>query len=94
MLALNESRGGIFDEIENCAMIRQIHVYGPAVPVGSNSSGEAQHTGIGQRLVDRARSISESIGFRRLSVIAAIGTREYYARLGFDRGDFYMAMDL
>jgi elongator complex protein 3 len=94
MLAPEKNGETVFDEIENCAMIRQIHVYGPVVPVGSNSSSEAQHIGIGQRLVERAKAVSRYAGYRRLAVIAAIGTREYYARLGFKPGEFYMAMDL
>ena len=85
---------GVFDEIGNYAMIRQVHVYGPALTVGSESNGEAQHAGIGRQLIHRAARIAVSAGHRRLSVIAAVGTREYYRRGGFELGRYYMAMDL
>jgi elongator complex protein 3 len=94
LLSSGESRQGVFDEIRNCAMIRQVHVYGPALAVGSDSRGEAQHVGIGQRLIERARQIAKTGGYGRLAVIAATGTREYYSRLGFHLGDLYMATDL
>jgi elongator complex protein 3 len=84
----------VFDEIENYAMIRQIHVYGPALEVGSDSNGEAQHSGIGQSLLDRARAIARSEGFQRISVIAAVGTRDYYRQNGFELGELYMSADL
>jgi elongator complex protein 3 len=93
-LAADKSQASVVDEIGNYAMIRQVHVYGPALAVGSNSSGEAQHIGIGQRLIERACQIARSDGHRRLGVIAAIGTREYYRRWGFELGELYMAMNL
>jgi elongator complex protein 3 len=94
MLTPSEGGKSVFDELGNCAMIRQLHVYGPALAVGSSSRGEAQHIGIGQRLIERARLVAASQGFRRLAVIAAIGTREYYARWGFELGELYMTMNL
>jgi elongator complex protein 3 len=93
-LAVRKRGAGVFDEIGNCAMIRQVHVYGPALAVGSDSSGEAQHAGIGQNLIERARRIARSDGFQRLAVIAATGTREYYARWGFEMGQLYMTTEL
>jgi elongator complex protein 3 len=93
-LAPSEGQGGVFDEISNCAMIRQVHVYGPALTVGSDSKGEAQHAGIGHRLIERAHQIAQFGGYKRMAVIAATGTRAYYGRLGFELGELYMAMDL
>ena len=75
-------------------MIRQVHVYGPVLAVGSNSDGEAQHTGIGRQLIEQACRIAQSQGFGRMAVIAATGVREYYSRLGFELGELYMAMDI
>jgi elongator complex protein 3 len=93
-LALSGRRGGVFDEIGDCAMIRQVQVYGPALAVGSDSDGEAQHTGIGRRLIQRAQEIARSEGYRRLTVIAATGTRDYYSRWGFELDELYMALNL
>ena len=56
-------------------MIREVHVYGPALEIGAESGGEAQHLGLGRRLIAEARERALSAGFDRLAVIAAIGTR-------------------
>jgi elongator complex protein 3 len=81
-------------EIADSAMIREVHVYGPALGIGVESEGEAQHRGLGGRLLDQARNISQAAGFQRLSVIAATGTRDYYAARGFQAGELYMTCHL
>ena len=77
-------------EIAGSAMIREVHVYGPALGIGGASTGQAQHVGLGTQLLDEARRISREAGFTRLSVIAATGTRAYYAARGFVAGELYM----
>jgi elongator complex protein 3 len=93
-LALRNCLDNIVDEIHDCAMIREVHVYGPALAPGAASRGDAQHTGIGSRLITRAQSIARSGGYRRLAVIAATGTRNYYRQRGFQLGELYMAKDI
>jgi elongator complex protein 3 len=79
------------DEIAQSALIREVHVYGPALGIDAEGDdGEAQHTGLGTRLLEAARRISHDAGFRRISVIAATGTRAYYAARGFEQGELYM----
>ncbi len=82
------------EEIAGSAMIREVHVYGPALSIGGEDEGAAQHVGLGTRLLDAARRISGEAGFRRLSVIAATGTQSYYAARGFSAGELYMHSDL
>ena len=86
--------GGGFPELDGCAMIREVHVYGPALDPGEDSRGEAQHTGLGAALVERAKSIARAAGYPRLAVISAVGTREYYRRLGFAPDGLYMTLAL
>jgi len=81
-------------ELNGQAMIREVHVYGPAVPIGDAGEGEAQHSGLGTRLLAEAKRIAAQAGFDRLAVISAIGTREYYARQGFAVDGLYMSLDL
>ena len=41
-----------------------------------------------------AEEIALKAGFRRMAVIAALGTRDYYARLGYQQGESYMVKEL
>ncbi len=82
------------EEIEQAAMIREVHVYGPALGIGKDSRGEAQHMGLGTRLVAEAKGIAHAEGYQKLAVISAIGTRGYYRKLGFELGELYMTLPL
>ena len=63
-------------------MIREVHVYGAVA--GIHQEGQAaQHRGLGRRLVERACDIARDAGYDCINVISAIGTREYYRKLGF-----------
>jgi len=83
----------IADELRDCAMIREVHVYGPALAPGTDSTGEAQHLGLGSRLIDEAKRRARQAGYRRLAVISAIGTRAYYRKRGFRQGELYQITD-
>ncbi len=75
-------------EIRDAAMIREVHVYGPAQELGHRGPGE-QHRGLGTRLLELAADLARQAGFRELAVIAAVGTRPYYRERGFVAGDLY-----
>ena len=81
-------------ELAGHAMIREVHVYGPALTLGESSQGEAQHMGLGRALVQTARRLAQAHGYQRLAVISAIGTRRYYQRLGFALDGLYMTTAL
>lgn len=89
-----QASGALFPELAGCAMLREVHVYGPALELGGESTGEAQHRGLGRRLIDWAEEIARQRGFTVLAVIAAIGTRQYYRRLGFETAGSYMVKTL
>jgi ELP3 family radical SAM enzyme/protein acetyltransferase len=72
----------IFPELEGCALIRELHVYGALQRVGTKGS-HVQHIGLGKRLVRKAEEISMSNGYCKISVIAGEGTRGYYEKLDF-----------
>ena len=82
------------EEIRGAAMIREVHVYGQSLPVGAAQEGAAQHAGLGTRLLDAAADIARARGFRRMAVIAAVGTRQYYLARGFTRGEYYLLRTL
>jgi len=82
------------DELRDAAMIREVHVYGQSVAIGDSAPGKAQHIGLGTALIERAAAIARARGYRRLAVISAVGTREYYRARGFVDGDLYQVRDL
>ncbi len=88
-LSLPEARRPI-SELRGCAMIREVHVYGPALGLGSELETAPQHAGLGTQLIDETKRITRRAGYERLAVIAAIGTRPYYRERGFKRGQLYM----
>lgn len=81
-------------ELDNAALVREVHVYGPSLPVGEIEGGAAQHAGLGGRLMVQAEAIARRHGYPRLAVIAAVGTRGYYRRLGYSRQGTYMVKAL
>ncbi len=82
------------EELQDAAIIREVHVYGQSVELGGESSGSVQHRGLGSSLIEKAAEIALSNGYRKLTVISAVGTREYYAARGFTLTDLYMVRDL
>ncbi|HCR81668.1 MAG: Histone acetyltransferase, ELP3 family [Candidatus Pacebacteria bacterium GW2011_GWB1_47_8] len=85
---------GFIDELKGSAIIREVHVYGPALKIGAKAKKHAQHLGLGTRLMAEAKKRARKQGFKRLSVISAIGTREYYRKKGFSDGQLYQHMGL
>ena len=77
-------------DLDNAALIREVHVYGQSLEVGSEKTGAAQHAGLGTRLLEEAENVARAHGFSRMAVISAIGTRHYYMDRGFERGEYYL----
>ena len=75
------------------AMIREVHVYGKVAQLHGEEQN-AQHRGLGKALVERACEIARDADYRSINVISAIGTRGYYARLGFEQAELYQRRTL
>jgi elongator complex protein 3 len=78
------------DELLGAAIIREVHVYGPVVELGRSGGDKAQHSGLGTQLLRAAEDRARAAGYDRLAVISAIGTRRYYLKHGFGRGELYL----
>ena len=89
----DSSATGLVD-LDGAAIIREVHIYGQSLAVGTEQSGAAQHTGLGTQLLARADDLARSKGYRRMAVIAAVGTRQYYLERGFERGELYLVKEL
>ncbi|MEE9520009.1 MAG: tRNA uridine(34) 5-carboxymethylaminomethyl modification radical SAM/GNAT enzyme Elp3, partial [bacterium] len=72
------------DAEPSSAIVRELHVYGPMVPVGSRLDSGWQHMGWGRRLIEEAERVAfEEHGVEKLFVMSALGTKAYYAKLGY-----------
>ncbi len=77
------------------AIVRELHIYGPLVPVGKHSVSAWQHRGFGKQLLAEAERIArEDYDLKKLLVISALGTKQYYMRLGFRRDGVYVSKKL
>jgi elongator complex protein 3 len=75
-----------------CTLVRELHVYGPLVPVGKHLAKAWQHQGYGGILLSEAESITQfDYGFKKISVISALGTKQYYRRFGYENDGVYMS---
>jgi len=65
-------------ELEDAALVRELHVYGGEVAVGEDSGDDHQHRGYGRELLGKAEELAADAGYGKLSVISGIGARQYY----------------
>ncbi len=82
---------------EKTAIVRELHVYGPQIPVGERNSEFWQHRGLGKKLLLEAEKIArEEFDKKKMLIISGVGAREYYRRLGYrrHRRSFYMVKKL
>jgi elongator complex protein 3 len=77
---------------EPCSLIRELHVYGPLVPVGKRLAKAWQHKGFGSLLLSEAERVSkEAYDLRKIVVTSALGTKQYYKRFGYNHDGPYMS---
>jgi len=75
-----------------CSIVRELHVYGPLVPVGKHLSEAWQHKGYGGILLAEAERVSkENYDLKKILVISALGTKQYYNRFGYQHDGVYMS---
>lgn len=93
LLRLRFLNNPFIEELEDCAMVREIHVYGKSLNIGEEGI-EGQHVGIGKKLMKEAEKIAGENAFKKLAVISGIGVREYYRKLGYKLDGYYMIKEL
>ncbi len=76
----------------NSSLIREIHVYGPLVPVGGYSLEGWQHRGYGKRLILEAERTSiERYDMDKILVTSALGVKKYFEKIGYRHDGPYMS---
>jgi elongator complex protein 3 len=80
---------------QNLAIIREVHTYGKLLALGAKNKKSPQHAGLGKKLIAEAEKIAKKeFGCQKISVIAGIGVREYYRKLGYGLRQTYMVKNL
>jgi elongator complex protein 3 len=65
------------------------------VPVGERCGDAWQHRGWGEALMDEAeKTASERFDIQKMVVMSALGTKQYYARLGYEKQGVYVSKPL
>jgi elongator complex protein 3 len=79
----------------NHAVIRELHVFGPEVPLNEQRSGAAQHKGLGKALLWEAERIArDEFKVHQLVVLSGTGAKEYYRTEGYHAAGDYMVKSL
>jgi elongator complex protein 3 len=77
----------------NTSLVRELKVMGTTVPIGIDPEKiQWQHRGFGKQLMSEAERISkEEFNKKKIIVISAVGTREYYKKLGYEKDGVYVS---
>jgi elongator complex protein 3 len=82
-------------EIKNCALVRELHVYGQMVPTYlKNNKNNTQHKGIGKILLKKAETIAQENNLNKVAIISGIGVRKYYEKHGYRLDGTFMVKHL
>jgi elongator complex protein 3 len=77
------------------AIVRELHVYGIMVPVSKHHDNAWQHKGYGKVLLNEAERIArEDYDLKKILIISALGTKQYYMRLGYKHDGVYVSKNL
>jgi elongator complex protein 3 len=79
----------------NYAVIRELHVFGPEVPLSEQRTEAAQHKGLGKALLREAERIArDEFQACRLVILSGTGAKEYYREFGCCPEGDYMVKPL
>jgi elongator complex protein 3 len=81
------------NELVDSVIVRELHVYGQAVSVGIKEiNASYQHRGYGTKLLREAQRIAkDELSVEKFAIISAVGTRQYYRKLGYSQDGPYVS---
>jgi histone acetyltransferase (RNA polymerase elongator complex component) len=92
-LRLDDAKNKPFEELNDCALLREVRVYGMVTQV-SKDPKHVQHRGIGKRLISYAENLAKENKYNKMAVIAAEGNKKYYEKLNYIEHQYYMIKEL
>jgi elongator complex protein 3 len=76
-------------------IVRELHVFGPEVPLTEKITDAAQHKGLGKALLAEAERIARNeFGADKVAVLSGTGAKEYYRNEGYSAEGHYMVKPL
>ncbi len=80
----------------NLAVIRELHIYGPEVPLSQRKPNAAQHKGLGKALLREAELIAANMFQAQwMIILSGVGAKEYYrSEFGYRSQGDYMVKGL
>src|SRR3989442_5960043 len=81
---------------KQAGLVRELHIFGQTVPVGDRPGLKGyQHKGYGSQLLQEAERVAtEEYDRRKMLVISALGTKQYYAKFGYTHDGPYVSKTL
>ncbi len=68
---------------KNAALLRELHIYGQSIKLGTTHEDAWQHRGLGAQLLVAAEEYAQKYDRKRIVCTSGIGAREYYLRHGY-----------
>lgn len=94
-LRINDNFKHFIPELQDAALIREVHTYGQLAPINNSKENLVQHAGFGRRLLAKAEQIAkEKHKKSKMAVISGVGVREYYKKNGYELKGTYMTKKL
>ena len=89
-IPFNNAVVSVLPVLKDTALIREIRTYGETVPI-SQKGKAVQHRGLGKKLIREAEKIAQKeFGLKKIAVIAGIGARDYFRKLGYQLRETYL----
>ncbi|MBD3204801.1 tRNA uridine(34) 5-carboxymethylaminomethyl modification radical SAM/GNAT enzyme Elp3 [Candidatus Bathyarchaeota archaeon] len=80
--------------VESTGLVRELHVYGWMTPVGGRGD-HWQHRGWGETLMSESERVAkDEYDINKMVVMSALGTKEYYRRLGYSNDGVYVSKSI
>jgi len=76
------------------AIVREIHTYGPIVPIYKEPIREWQHRGYGRELLQEAEMLTKEFGKKKILIISGVGAKEYFLKQGYKYDGSYVSKPL
>jgi histone acetyltransferase (RNA polymerase elongator complex component) len=80
-LRLDDASNKIFEELNGCALTREVHVYSTVSDF--HKEGNIQGRGLGKFLMKKAEEIALNKSYKKMAVIASVGSRKFYEKIGY-----------